>query len=426
MKDLQQFIQKSPSAFQASASIIQQLNKSGFVELSEKKNWELKPGGGYYVLRNMSSVIAFRLGTEKISQSGFLITGAHTDSPGLKLKTEGSTWKDGVAKVSTETYGSPILSTWLDRELSIAGVVSVFKNDIWSRVLYNHEKPIALIPNPAIHINKEVNKGFEYNKQNHLQAVLGIENSDKDPLRSIISNDLNVESKNIAEMDLFLYDPGIGIFLGDEYFVAPRIDNLAMCHSVLTSLVESKTSPATQVGVFYDNEEIGSLSYQGANSSFLSEILERIVLTANESNREDYFRAKALSFLISADGAHGVHPNFSEKHDPVYAPSLNKGPVIKLNASYKYATTSETALVFQMLCEDLNIPYQKFVGRSDIPSGSTIGAISSANLGIRTVDVGNPMWAMHSIRETYGMRDHALMNEVLTHYFNRGISGYGQ
>jgi aspartyl aminopeptidase len=181
-------------------------------------------------------------------------------------------------------------------------------------------------------------------------------------------------------------------------------------------------SAATQVAVFYDNEEVGSLTYQGANSSFLSEILERIVYSNKENTREDYFRAKAASFLISADGAHAVHPNFSDKHDPDYSPKLNKGPVIKLNAAFKYATSSETALVFQGLCEDLSIPFQKFIGRSDMPSGSTIGAISAANLGIRTVDVGNPMWAMHSIRETYGMRDHKLMNDVLTHYYNKGIS----
>ena len=421
MKDLQQFINKSPSSYQAVSTIIGQLEMNGFEALNEKNTWNIKPGRAYYITRNMSSVIAFRPGLMKLSRSGFMIAGAHTDSPSLKIKTDGGSWKDGSARVSTETYGAPIISSWLDRDLSIAGVVTVRKNNNWSRVLFNYEKPIAVVPNLAIHMNREVNKGFEYNKQNHIQAVLGVGKSKNDPLGVLVSSHLDVEPKDIGEMDLFLYDPAEGSFLGDEYFIAPRIDNLAMCHSVLSAIVSSKTSDAAQVAVFYDNEEIGSLTYQGANSSFLLEILERIVISGNELLREDFFRAKAASFLISADGAHAVHPNFSDKHDPDYAPRLNGGPVIKLNASYKYATTSETALMFQILCEEMSVPFQKFAGRSDVPSGSTIGAISAANLGIRTVDVGNPMWAMHSIRETYGVRDHSLMKKVLTHYFNKGI-----
>jgi aspartyl aminopeptidase len=426
MKDLQQFIKKSPCSYHGAESLVSQLKMNGFECLDEKNTWKLKHGGSYYLLRNMSSVVAFRLGTEKISQSGFMIAGAHTDSPSLKLKTEGGSWKEGSARVSTETYGAPIISTWLDRELSIAGVVTVQKNGLWSRILFNHEKPVAVIPNLAIHMNREVNKGFEYNKQNHMQAVLGITKTDKDPIKSFVSDHLGVKLKEIGEVDLFLYDPGLGTLLGDEYFISPRIDNLAMCHSVLSSLISSKSSDSTQVAVFYDNEEIGSMTYQGANSSFLAEILERIVLSIDENSRQDYFRAKAASFLISADGAHGVHPNFSDKHDPDYSPRLNGGPVIKLNAAYNYASTSETALVFQGLCEELDVPFQKFIGRSDIPGGSTIGAISSANLGIRTVDVGNSLWAMHSIRETYGMRDHDMMIKVLTHFYNKGISAYGQ
>lgn len=421
MKDLQQFIKNSPGSYQASEYIISQLKLNGFENLDEKKNWEFKPEGAYYIIRNMSSVIAFRPGTEALSESGFMIAGAHTDSPALKIKTEGGSWKNGAARVSTESYGSPIVSSWLDRELSIAGVVTVRGSDGWSRILFDYEKPIAIVPNIAIHMNRDINKGFEYNKQNHLQAVLGLPETDHDPIRSLVSGHLKIDSNDIGEMDLFLYDPGVGTFLGDEYFVAPRIDNLAMCHSVLSALISSESSKATQVGVFYDSEEIGNLTYQGANSSFLTEILERIVLSSNEDSREDFFRAKAASFLISADGAHAVHPNFSDKHDPDYAPELNKGPVIKSNAAFKYATTSETSLIFERICEELSVPYQKFIGRSDVPSGSTIGAISSANLGIRTVDVGNPMWAMHSIRETYGMRDHDLINKVLTQFFNKGI-----
>jgi aspartyl aminopeptidase len=353
-----------------------------------------------------------------------MIAGAHTDSPSLKLKTDGGSWKEGSARVSTEVYGAPVVSSWLDRELSVAGVVNIRKKT-WSRRLFDYGKPIAVVPNLAIHMNRDVNKGYEYNEQNHLQAVLGISKSDKDPLRTLVSAHLNIDPSDTGEMDLFLYDPAGGSYLGDEYFVSPRIDNLAMCHSILHALTSSDPAPFTQMGVFYDNEEIGNLTYQGANSSYLSEILERIVLAGGGASREDYFMAKAASFLISADGAHGVHPNFSDKHDPDYLPRLNGGPVIKFNANYKYSTTSETSLIFHQLCDELSIPVQKFVVRSDMPCGSTIGSISSSILGIKTVDVGNSMWAMHSIRETYGMKDHLLMNKVLTHYFNRGIENIG-
>ncbi len=421
MEELKLFIKKSPTAYQAAMSIVEELEKSGFHHLNEKDPWILSAGEGYYVVRNMSSVIAFRVGNKKIVHSGFMIAGAHTDSPSLKLKSDGGSWKEGAARVSTEVYGSPVVSSWLDRELSIAGVVNIRKKT-WSRELFDYKKPIAVVPNLAIHMNRDVNKGYEYNKQDHLQAVLGISKSDKDPLRSLVSGHLNIEPSDIGGMDLFLYDPAEGSFIGDEYFVSPRIDNLAMCHSILNALTSSDPAPFTQMGVFYDNEEIGNITYQGANSSYLSEIIERIVLAGGGSSREDYFMAKAASFLISADGAHGVHPNFSDKHDPDYLPRLNGGPVIKLNANYKYSTTSETSLIFHQLCDELSIPVQNFVVRSDMPCGSTIGSISSSILGIRTVDVGNPMWAMHSIRETYGMKDHLLMNKVLTHYFNRGIT----
>jgi aspartyl aminopeptidase len=421
MKELQQFIFESPGPFHAVSSIVNHLKLKGFKYLDEKSPWILEPGKSYYVIRNMSSVVAFRTGLGKFSECGFLIAGAHTDSPSLKLKTDGGSWKNGAARVSTETYGAPIVSTWLDRELSIAGVVNIRRKGKWQRVLLNYKKPVAIVPNLAIHMNREINKGFEYNKQNHLQAFVGIDKTDKDPLCSLVSDFLEIEQDNLGEMDLFLYDPGKASFLGEEYFVSSRIDNLAMCHSVMTALINSEPSSFTQIGVFYDNEEVGSLTYQGANGSFLNELLERIVFSAGEPSKEDFFRAKASSFLISADGAHGVHPNFADKHDPDYSPQLNMGPVIKINASYKYASTSETSLIFQNLCKKLSVPFQKFIGRSDIPGGSTIGAISSANLGIRTVDVGNPMWGMHSIRETYGMKDHVLMNKVLTYYFNRGI-----
>ncbi len=420
MKNLTEFIQNSPTAYQTTANIVNELESRGFERLNENEIWDLKPGKGYFTQRNMSSVIAFRPGTGKLSENGFLISGAHTDSPSLKIKSNGSSFSNGTAVVSTEVYGNPIISTWFDRELSFAGVVSIKKKNR-TRVLFDYKTPIAVIPNLAIHMNRDVNKGFEYNKQTHLQAVLGIDGNHKDPLRYIIAEKMNIKISDIGDMDLFLYDPANGTILDNQYLVAPRVDNLAMCHSILTALLTSKSDRKTQAGVFYDNEEIGSLTYQGADSSYFTEILERIVIARGEISREDFFRAKTNSFFISADGAHGVHPNFKEKHDPDYTPKLNGGPVVKINAGYKYSTTSETAMVFRNLCEQISIPVQTFIGRSDMPGGGTIGAVSAAKLGIKTVDVGNPMWAMHSIRETYGLKDHDMMNRVLFHYYSKGI-----
>lgn len=416
------FIDNSPVSYYAIKNIKDKLQNNGFVELNEGSKWELKNGSSYFITRNDSSLIAFTLGTENPWESGFKIVGAHTDSPQLKLKNESASKSAGVLKVSVEAYGGGINSTWLDRDLSLAGRVTVDNNGQIESRLVDFKRAIGTIPNLAIHLNRDANKGFEYNKQNHLPVILyGDVSEDIDEktiIKEIVSKEISVEKEDILEMDLFFYDNQNGSLIGlnKDIIAVGRLDNLAMCHSILEGLVESKVSNITKLGVFFDNEEVGSRTLQGADSNFLPSILDRIVFNLG-GNYEDCLRARHHSFLISADGAHAIHPNFMDKHDKDYAPLLNKGPVIKLSANFRYATTAESAALFIKLCNSLNIPFQKLANRSDVPSGSTIGPMSSAILGINTIDVGNPMFAMHSIRESQGVLDHYYMTQVLTEFY---------
>ncbi len=416
IKNLLDFINRSPASYQAAENICSLLRDGGFERLDESSPWRLKQGRGYYVERNGSSVAAFRLGSENAADKGFMIAGAHTDSPGFKIKPAGISRKGNLERFSVEVYGSPLLSTWLDRELGAAGVVNVKEDGRWRRRSFMSSGPVAVIPNAALHLNRDFNKGFEYNRQEHLQAIIPGNN-----LADEISDFFNTDKDSIGDFDLFLYDVHGGSIISDELIVSPRIDNLAMCHAVCSAFIDSPVSGSTSVAVFYDNEEIGSRTYQGADASFLSDILERIIL-ATGGTKEDFFRAKAASFMISADGAHAVHPNFPDKHDPGYAPVLNGGVVLKMNAGYSYATNSYGAGIFAGLCGEAGAALQRFIGRSDIPSGGTIGAVSSAVLGIQTVDVGTPMLAMHSIRETAGVSDQYDMIKVLKYFFGNGIS----
>lgn len=417
--DLIKFIDASPVSYYAIENIKDRLEDKGYKELSEGDSWNLVKDGRYYITRNDSSLIAFRIGKSNPWDSGFKIVGAHTDSPSLKVKNESIKRSAGVISVTTESYGGSINSTWLDRDLSLAGRVTIKgKSGIESR-LVNFKDPIGIIPNLAIHLNREANKGFEYNRQNHLRVILGEDREEEgDFLKKLISEKLGIKEKDILEMDLFFYDNQKGSYIGIDRDILSigRLDNLAMCHLIFKGLEDLEESDSTAIGVFFDNEEIGSNTYQGADSNFLSSILDRIILNLGGS-LEDGFRARYNSFLLSTDGAHAHHPNFSDKHDPDYAPLLNKGPVLKLSANFRYATTSESGAYFIDLCNRAGVPYQKIVNRSDVPSGSTIGPMSSASLGIKTADVGNPMFAMHSARESQGVKDHYYMFKIISEFF---------
>lgn len=427
IKGLIEFLNNSPTSFQASEQIEKQLLQKGFIKLDETEEWKLNPGKKYYLVRNQSAIVAFVMGKKKPNQSGFHLAASHLDSPALKIKPEGFKTERNYAKLSVELYGSPIISTWLDRELSIAGRVLINKAnskkeiaDNPKSVLIDLKKPIAIIPNAAIHLNREVNKGFEYNAQNHLQAILqaSVTGGNTKTLKEIIADHLKVKVTDIVDFDLFLYDPNPATQIGSEkeLIVSGRLDNLAMTHAILTSIIDSDAANKTSVAVFYDHEEIGSMTPQGAMSSFTKDILHRICY-AQGLTSEQAMIAFRKSFLISADMAHAVHPNFAEKHDAAYMPLINHGPVIKLNASQRYATTTESSVVFEQVCQKAKVPVQKIINRSDMPSGSTIGPIASSKLSIPTVDIGNPMWAMHSIRETMGVFDHEYLISALKQFY---------
>lgn len=420
-QELISFIDQSPVSYLAVENIINTLEKEGYNSLDEGEKWQLQLGHKYYLQRNSSAVIAFQLGAELPWESGFKIAGAHTDSPHLKLKNESLTKSAGCIKVSVEAYGGAINSTWLDRDLSLAGRVSINTENGLENRLIDFKRPIGSIPNLAIHLNREANSGFEYNKQTHLPVILSAgdkEIDEKTYLKELIAAEFDIEAQSILEMDLFFYDCQKGAIVGldNDIISVGRLDNLAMCHSIYKSLLTTNNPQHTNIAAFFDTEEIGSQTMMGADSNYLTSLVDRIIFSLG-GNLEDGLRARHKSFLISADGAHALHPNFGDKHDKSYAPLINRGPVIKISANFKYATTANSAGEFINLCNKVDVPYQKMANRSDIPSGSTVGPISSASLGINTVDVGNPMFAMHSIRESQGVLDHYYMTKVISQFY---------
>ncbi|MDZ4121068.1 MAG: M18 family aminopeptidase [Candidatus Cloacimonadaceae bacterium] len=422
INDFLEYLDHSPCSFQAAEQSISRLARAGFGELPEDKEFILKPGGKYYVRRNDSAVIAFVMGSKPTKQTGIRLAASHLDSPLLKLKPETIKTDNGLCRIAVEVYGGPIIHTWTDRELSIAGrVVLRLGNGSKTKlksVMVNLKAPLAIIPNAAIHLNRDVNKGFEYNKQSHLQAYLSTSSSSQNPLIDLLAKELHVEPEHIGEMDLYLYDVAKAAVIGTDkdMISSGRLDNLAMSHAIVSAFCEVKTPKCTTMAVLYDNEEIGSQTLMGAQGSFLGDILERISI-ASGLTREEHLIVLKKSFLISADMAHAFHPSYAEKYDPAYAPAMNGGPVIKMNANYRYSTTSESASEFIRLCEKSGISCQKFMTRSDLPCGSTIGPIASSLLGIKTIDIGNPMWAMHSIRETCGVKDHCELIKVLGTFY---------
>lgn len=419
------FIYQSPTPFHAVNNIKKELIYEGFTELGEDEKWELQKSGRYFVERNDSAIIAFVVGSSVVAKRGFKIVGAHTDSPTFRVKPNPEIISENsYMKLNTEAYGGAILSTWLDRPLSIAGRVTLRNNDILfpKTELVNINRPILVIPNLAIHMNRNVNKGIELNKQVDMLPIIGLinENLEKENyLLKVIAEELNVKCDDILDFDLLLYEYDKGCIMGlnNEFVSCSRLDDLEMVHAGLTALINSRSSEATNVLVCFDNEECGSSSKQGADSQFLSDTLERIVLSYG-GDREDFFRALYKSFMVSSDSAHAVHPNRGEKADPTNRPHINEGPVIKINANQKYASDSNSISVFQEICKKANVPFQKFVNRSDEVGGSTIGPISANHVAVKTVDIGTALLAMHSIREMCGVADHSYVERVLEEFYN--------
>jgi len=423
-QNLIDFIYDSPSPYHVVENAKNNLLKSGFTELKLTEKWNIEKGKKYFVCQNNTSLFAFIVGTGEIEENGFKIIATHSDSPSFKIKPSPEiSVEEKYLKFNTETYGGPILNTWLDRPLSIAGRVSVKGKDTLNPVSYlvNIKKPIITIPNLPIHFNRAVNEGIELNKQVDMLPVAAVLNQEinKDLLLvKLISKEINVPVEDILEVDLNLYDFTKGNIIGlhNEFISSGKLDDLAMVHAGLSAFVEAPVTKSTNVLAIFDNEEVGSRSKQGAGSPILKDILKRIVIVQNK-NAEDTQRAIYNSFMISADMAHALHPNHPEKHDPVSRPVINSGPVIKIEGNQKYTTDSDSGAVFEMICMNAEIPYQKFVNRSDMRGGGTLGNVSAGQLAIRSVDVGNPMWAMHSIRETSGVDDHTFMTKAFRSFY---------
>ncbi|WP_018986233.1 M18 family aminopeptidase [Methylophilus methylotrophus] len=416
------FIDQSPSPWHAVENVANQLKAHGFKNLRENEPWQFKKGGKYFVIRDGGSIIAFALGQAALAESGFRILGAHTDSPGLRLKPKAAYSTEGLAQLGVEVYGGPILATFTDRDLSLAGRVVIHTEQGLQSRLIRIDQAVARLPNLAIHMNREVNeKGLVLNKQTGLPLIFGhAANSDtaKQLLNETLAGKLAIPASLIVSWDLAFYDIQKGSFWGleQEFIADSQLDNLASCHAGLEALLSSETPQATAICALFDHEEVGSESATGAGGSFLLDVIERICHSTGLT-QEDKLRSFANSFFISADMAHAFHPNHAGSYEPCHHVHVNHGPVIKTNANQRYSTNAVTAARFIQLCDKAGAPYQQYTHRTDLGCGSTIGPIMAAQLGIATVDVGNPMWAMHSIRESAGVLDHAAMIAVLKQHF---------
>ncbi len=421
IQDLLDFIDASPSPWHVVTTSSERLTKAGFKALNESEAWQLETGGRYFVTRGGSSIIAFTIGQNSLPISGFNMVGAHTDSPGLRLKPHAAFSSDGLIRIGVEVYGGPILATFADRDLSMAGRVNVRIANGFETRLIKFDKPLLRLPNLAIHMNREVNdKGLKFNKQTELPLLFGESGNGVEADAQFlghIAKSIKVEVKDIINFELNVFDTQKGIIWGanQEFIADSQLDNLASCHAALSALLANKKPNNTAICALFDHEEVGSESATGASGSFLADIVERISL---HLNKEEKLRALANSFFISADMAHAFHPNHAGSYEPCHHVHINKGPVIKTNANQRYATNAESAARFIRLCEHAGVPYQEYAHRTDLGCGSTIGPIVASRLGVASVDVGSPMWAMHSVRESTGVLDHAYMIKVLTTYYS--------
>ena len=423
--ELIDFLYDSPSACHGVKATQKILDENGFIEIKEIDKWDLQAKGKYYVIKNDSALIAFEVGTGDIEETGFRLIGAHTDVPGFRIKPNPQMVSEGkYVKLNTEVYGGPILHTWFDRPLSIAGKVSLKGESPLKPEtrLVNINKPLLIIPSLAIHMNREVNEGFKINRQVDTLPLLGLINDKlekEDYLMNILAEELQVNKEDILnfELGLYEYEKGMLIGMNEELISSGRFDDLWMIYAGVRALTDSKENEATKVMICIDNEEIGSLTAEGANSTLLNNILERITLGLGK-DREGYYRTLANSIMISADLAHAVHPNLGDKHDPTNRPVLEGGPVLKIAASGSYSTDSFNGAVFAGVCEAAGVPFQKFVNRSDVRGGTTIGPVTAANLTIPVIDMGAPVIGMHSIRELASVKDNYYTVKAFTEFFS--------
>ncbi len=414
------FLDQSPTPYHAVESMTSRLAAAGYERLHESQAWELQPGRGYFLTRNGSSLIAFHTGRGNFVETGVRMVGAHTDSPCLKVKPRPDLKRQGVWSLGVEVYGGLLMNPWFDRDLSIAGRVT-HENAAGelTSTLIDFKVPLARIPSLAIHLDREANEGRTVNAQKHLPVVLGSEQPGESDFRSMLQQKLEQQvGKDAGQLfawEMYLYDTQCAAVVGlqSEYVSSARLDNLLSCFCGLDALLE-RAGEVPSLLVCNDHEEVGSMSACGAQGPFLRDVLERLV-------PEGLDRQRMLnhSMMISADNAHAVHPNYADRHDENHGPKINAGPVIKINANQRYATNSENSSVFRQVCSGLSIPLQEFVTRTDLGCGSTIGPLTAGNVGVSTLDVGCPQWAMHSIRETAGLRDAEYLVRALAGFYDR-------
>ena len=404
------FLNASPTPFHATATMVSQLETADFRQLNEAETWDLTPGR-YFVTRNQSSIIAFVIGSRSLPESGIRMVGAHTDSPCLKVKPNPIRTKHGYQQLGVEVYGGVLLNPWFDRDLSLAGRVT--SEDAAGNIinsLVNLREPIAVIPSLAIHLDREANNARKVNPETDIPPIL-LQEDESFRLASLIAE--QIQDREILATELSFYDtnPARIIGLNREFLASARLDNLLSCYTGMQALLNADPE-VTSLLVCNDHEEVGSASAAGAEGTFLKDVLERIT-EAGEAR----LRTFARSLLVSTDNAHGIHPNYPDRHESNHGPLLNRGPAIKHNANQRYATNSETAGYFKSLCKRAGVPYQEFVNRADMACGSTIGPITAKEIGVRTLDVGVPTFAMHSIRELAGTADAFSLMTVLTAFY---------
>jgi aspartyl aminopeptidase len=419
------FLDASPVNFWTVKNIASELEEAGFRRIDPKEALgEVKAGDKLYVTKNDSSIYAFHIGHKPMAEAGFRMICAHCDSPTFRIKPNAEMLcEGGIVKLNTEVYGGPIMSTWFDRPLTIAGRVIVRGEDAFSpqTLLLHVKRPLLQISNLAIHFNREVNDGVKLSRQKDMLPILGIVNDALEQgnmLMNVICSELGVLQRDILDFDLYLADatPACTFGVHNEFISSGRLDDLSMCFAGLEAMLGTETADATKVLAIFDNEETGSQTKQGAGSPFLSMMLKRIALAQGETE-EAFYQAIERAFMVSADNAHAWHPNYSEKYDPTNHPVLGGGPVIKFNAAQKYASDAVSASVFAEICREAGVPSQRFVNHSDVAGGSTLGNILASSIPLRGVDMGNAILAMHSCRETGSVADHIYVVKAFTQFF---------
>ena len=425
IKSLLNFLDSSPCNFYAVHTVREILINNGFAEKSLEDALTAHPGEKFFVTKNHSAIFAFTVGKKPVADTGLKIIAAHSDSPCFRVKPHAEMLcEGGIVKLNTEVYGGPILYTWFDRPLSLAGRVLLKGNDALHPItrLVKIDRPLFSISHLAIHFNRAVNEGNKISKQKDMLPIIAKVNNTleaENMLLHLVADELQVDTGDIIDFDLLVYntEKATTFGLNNEFISAGRLDDLSMVHAAIEAIIDVKDDNATCVAAIFDNEETGSGTKQGAGSPVLANVIQRMV-ESQGGNYDGYCRALAKSFLVSADNAHAFHPNYAEKYDPTNHPALGGGPCIKINANCKYMSDAHSAAIFKSLCIEAGAPYQYFVNHSDVAGGSTLGNILTGQMDIAGVDVGNPLLAMHSVRETGSVTDHINMIKVFKQFFS--------